>query len=278
MQWIFTAQSLYDSREESNREANKRIKDSFIEEQKLNSSVKIPVDFITVKEQLLLLQFYESKIKDYCKFFKFNSTVKATAIVLFKRYYLRNSICEKDPKIVLITCLFISTKIEHTPINLPEFMSKIPKAPDVQMIELELELSIELNFEFNITHPYFALHGFFLDLQSVVGREKVQKLYLFYQNAIVRIDDLFESDCMLLHSASQIALSCLYYSFDDAFRNILISYLNKFQGYDVKELIKTIKTIADIEIVVIDKEEAKRIAQTVDASFSREFSAGSALY
>ena len=42
----------------------------------------------------------------------------ATATVLFRRFYLKNSYCETNPYLVIAACLFVAAKVEETPVHI----------------------------------------------------------------------------------------------------------------------------------------------------------------
>ena len=165
-QWTFTRKSLEETRIASHdvniatvREAIKR------ESQLANISTPSP-EFITYAHQLELCAFFESRFIEYCKLFKFDTTILGTAIIFFKRFYISASLMDHDPKIILLTCLYISSKVENLKMPLEDFLSKIPKAPLPQVIlASEITVSNHLKFHFKIHHPFWPLHGYFLDLQ-----------------------------------------------------------------------------------------------------------------
>src|SRR6201999_2208561 len=43
--------------------------------------------------------------------------VIATAIVFFRRFYLKNSYCETDPFLVAAACCYVAAKAEETPVH-----------------------------------------------------------------------------------------------------------------------------------------------------------------
>lgn len=42
----------------------------------------------------------------------------ATSIVYFRRFYLKNALCETDPYLVLATCAYVAAKLEETPVHI----------------------------------------------------------------------------------------------------------------------------------------------------------------
>lgn len=51
----------------------------------------------------------------------------STAQVFFKRFYLKASFVQFDPRLVTPTVLFVAAKVEETPINAKNFMSRLNK-------------------------------------------------------------------------------------------------------------------------------------------------------
>jgi cyclin H len=213
---------------------------------------------IDYQEQMILVQFYTLKIKDYCKFFKFSVKVQHTAIILFKRFYIIQTTMDHDPKLILIACLFLSTKIEHEPIELSAFLEKVPKSPPKhQMIGLELTLSKHIGFNYFVEHPFWPLHGFFLDIQTQFD---IQELYQSYQNAISNCSDLYLTDAPLFYTGSQIALACLYHNINE--KSKLDIYLQDRFPEHIDEIRNTISEIIEMisTSMAVNMVEAKRIA------------------
>ena len=53
------------------------------------------------EEEEVVINFYLQKLWDTCVFLKYHNKVQTTAALLFKRFYLVNSIMDYDPKIIL---------------------------------------------------------------------------------------------------------------------------------------------------------------------------------
>lgn len=50
--------------------------------------------------------------------------VVATAIVFFKRFYLKSSYCETEPFIVAAACCYVAGKAEESPIHIKTVVSE----------------------------------------------------------------------------------------------------------------------------------------------------------
>ena len=69
---------------------------------------------LSAGDQLQLCRFYEAKIQDYCKYFKFPFRVQATAIVYFKRFYLSRSVLDWNPKEIMYALCVCVCGCAHT--------------------------------------------------------------------------------------------------------------------------------------------------------------------
>lgn len=50
--------------------------------------------------------------------------VIATAIVFFRRFYLKNSYCETDPYLVLAACCYVAAKAEESPVHIKNVVTE----------------------------------------------------------------------------------------------------------------------------------------------------------
>jgi len=161
---------------------------------------------------------------DVCKAFKkkgyaVDTTIMATAIVFFKRFYLYHSVVDYHPKMMLCTCVFLAAKVEHVSIPLEDFLKVIPNSPTVDQIKsLEFTLSIGLKFNYKVHHAFWPLHGFFLDMQAYLKKsasssdalkEIAGRLGETYNKAKDYAQSSLLTDLALTHWPTQIAMACL---------------------------------------------------------------------
>ncbi|KAI8850498.1 hypothetical protein BC829DRAFT_442103 [Chytridium lagenaria] len=216
---------LKEKRIEVNEDGVRRVREAMTEEAMIDGKPAPTFDtnmFITWEEQHKMCLFYETKIVSYCKVFKFDNdgTVQATAITFFKRFYLNNTIMDYDPKLILLTCLFLAAKVENSHMPLTDFLAKVPRAPPAEMIlELEFILCKGLGFHFMVQPLKWPLHGLFLDMQayllskytnakSVELRDGLAKLANSYAAAIETGQKWLHTDLVFTHWPSQVAMSC----------------------------------------------------------------------
>lgn len=114
-----------------------------------------------------------------------------------------------------MTSLFLAAKCENSTISLTEYLSKIPNAPPREkMQEFEFKFSEGISFDYHVHSPYYAIHGFFLDMQAWLGTDfnkdvKMQKdLISVLSLATEKATNLLLTDLILLHSPSQLGLGC----------------------------------------------------------------------
>jgi cyclin C len=62
--------------------------------------------------------YCNTAISKLCKKLNVRQRVVATAIILFKRFYLKNSYCETDPLFVAAACCYVASKAEESPVHI----------------------------------------------------------------------------------------------------------------------------------------------------------------
>lgn len=101
----------------------------------------------------------------------------ATANVLFKRFYLRNSLCESDPFLVAGCCIYVAAKVEETPVHIKTVTAECRSvcvdvghahfpAEHTKLAEMEFYLLEDVEFNLVVFHPYRALG-------AITGKEPV---------------------------------------------------------------------------------------------------------
>jgi transcription initiation factor TFIIIB Brf1 subunit/transcription initiation factor TFIIB len=60
---------------------------------------------------------YIAVIQKLCKRLGLRQQVIASAIVFFRRFYLRNSYCDTEPSLVAAACCYVAAKAEETPVH-----------------------------------------------------------------------------------------------------------------------------------------------------------------
>ncbi|KAM0880505.1 hypothetical protein ACQ4PT_033536 [Festuca glaucescens] len=149
---------------------------------------------LSCEEEQMMRRFYEQKIQEVCKAFKFPHKIQATAIIYFKRFYLQWSVMEHHPKHIMLTCVYSSCKVEENHVSAEELGKGINQ--DHQII-LNNEMIV-----LKVSH----FHIEFLTFPS--------KQNDLYQTANSHVDRMMLTDAPLLYTPGQLALAALYKSND----------------------------------------------------------------
>ncbi|KIK32612.1 hypothetical protein CY34DRAFT_757505 [Suillus luteus UH-Slu-Lm8-n1] len=174
----------------------------------------------------------------------FRQRVIATAIVFFRRFYIKNPYCETDPFIVIAACCYVAGKAEESPVHIKNmvaearlFFSQQPysvkyfPSDNSKLAEMEFYLVADLECDLTVFHPYRTLLAICKkessnDLQTEAGEVGVGvddgprywgsgdgQLELpddAFQLAWSIIDDTYRSDLCLLYPPHLLTITALY--------------------------------------------------------------------
>ena len=156
------------------------------------------------------------------------SAVIATAIVYFKRFYLKTSFTEFDPILMVPTAVYLAAKVEEHHVRVMDVISaykklamgqgaprkalatgggrsRVPGLLARHVLEAEKVLLQRLDFDLVVFHPYGPLEALMADMG-----ERVQQSCL--QIAWTVVNDSYHTDVCLLFPPFMIALSAIYIS------------------------------------------------------------------
>jgi hypothetical protein len=184
-------------------------------------------NLLTAEEEADLRTFHESKIIDVCTHFKFDLQVLTSAILIHKRFYLKRSMLQgKDPKHIMLACIFLGTKVGNLHLE-AEFITAKIAGSDTKTV-LDFEFHVLSNIGFNLDFPALdsAFEGLFLFFASVLQQARVKRLQeLIFPLVFQRI---LLSDLLLVYASQKIALAITLHHIEKEFGNeILELALNK---------------------------------------------------
>ncbi|BEI92027.1 uncharacterized protein CcaverHIS019_0408470 [Cutaneotrichosporon cavernicola] len=141
----------------------------------LHASRETDLRYATPHQRYCLNIFFASLIQKLGKRLLLRQTPIATAVVYFRRFYARNSICETNPYLVLAACIFVAAKVEETPVHIKSVVAeakvvfgehniKMFPAEPSKLGEMEFYLLEDICFCLVVFHPYRAL-------VNICGRE-----------------------------------------------------------------------------------------------------------
>ncbi|KAG2217473.1 hypothetical protein INT45_010759 [Circinella minor] len=163
------------------------------------------VDYVKLKI------WFCSLIQKLAKRLQLRQQVVATAFVYFKRFYSNNSLRKTDPILVLVTCVYLATKIEECPVHIKVVTQEAKHIFQVdyggfpydssKVAEFEFYLLEELEFYLIVWHPYRPL----LQICEELGMRESGAQYAWFI-----VNDSYRTDVSLLYPPHMIALAAIY--------------------------------------------------------------------
>ncbi|KAI0695734.1 cyclin-like protein [Cytidiella melzeri] len=186
--------------------------------------------------------FFANVISKLGKKLQLRQRVVATAIVFFKRFYLKNSYCETDPFIVIAACCYVAAKAEESPVHIKnvvtearllfgseEYGIKSFPSDNSKLAEMEFYLVDNLECDLVVFHPYRTLmalcgkeNGADTEAGELgagiqdgarywgTGEGKLELQEGALQTAWFIINDTFRSDLCLIYPPHLIAITAIY--------------------------------------------------------------------
>lgn len=193
----------------------------------------------------------------------FRQRLISTAIILFKRFYTKESFVNFDPFLVVPTILLIAAKIEEWPCKVDKLLSTFTKHSPMNnsshysvddIIQCEFYSLEILEFDLIVYHPYRPLLDMLgaLNLMPHEGDSDSRK-YMDFSWAVV--NDSLRTDLCLFYAPHVIAAASIY---------IMLNFLNRRD-----EQILLLKTLSKQTLQLI--EVATKILDLYDFYQNRTF-------
>lgn len=150
--------------------------------------------------------------------------VIATAIVYFQRFYTKNAYASTDPILVLVTCLYLASKVEEAPVRIRvlcaeasrmmqelgyhELPNHIPAIAEMEFFLLE-----ELEFDLVVFHPYDTLSALCrtcVDCMMSRTAQKAEMHAALLQMGWTVVNDMYRTSLPLEHPPYLLAVAALY--------------------------------------------------------------------
>eukprot|EP00522_Entomoneis_paludosa_P014111 CAMPEP_0172455606 /NCGR_PEP_ID=MMETSP1065-20121228/12152_1 /TAXON_ID=265537 /ORGANISM="Amphiprora paludosa, Strain CCMP125" /LENGTH=478 /DNA_ID=CAMNT_0013208073 /DNA_START=102 /DNA_END=1538 /DNA_ORIENTATION=+ len=201
--------------------------------------------FLTPQEESTLIAFYASKLptligpKASISRLRRESKVTATAALLYRRFFLSNSVMLFDPKAVVVAAAFLASKVEDGMADVRFLIDGTEKmqAPVSQqeIIAAELSLLQGCHYDLLCFHPYKSVLALTEDLRTFLKSEKGQilvergerpisgqDLKPIYDKAKTILEQVLahSSDLTLLYSPGPIGMASLIVAQDEIFQQI----------------------------------------------------------
>ncbi|RVE68345.1 hypothetical protein OJAV_G00090670 [Oryzias javanicus] len=117
--WIFRSEAELDQKRCS---ANEAFRNKALESGKAGVNESM---FLKRNEEDVLFRHYERRLLDFCNAFKppMPKSVVGTALTYFRRFYLNNSVMEYHPRIIMLTCAYLSCKVDEFNVSSTQFVA-----------------------------------------------------------------------------------------------------------------------------------------------------------
>jgi len=200
---------------------------------------------LTPSDETLLLSFYCSKIPlligphatlPRCKR---DAKVAATASLLFRRFYLSNSVMIHDPKTMLAAAAFLAAKVEDCMLDVRylEMGTKEMNAPVplTDILDAEIRLMKGIDFDLLVFSPYKTIVPIVEDLRTFLKSERGKGLVKWKEGeerqleredlrpvhdmAMKIVDDVIVSDIPLMYAPGEVGTAALVVANEDACNN-----------------------------------------------------------
>ncbi|EIM20324.1 C/H/G cyclin [Wallemia mellicola CBS 633.66] len=174
--------------------------------------------------------------------------VLSTASVYLKRFYLFNNYLETDLYLIIITCLYLSSKVEELPLSIKyitnEFNKQFKTTYKIQDIsKMEFNLINDLDYNLVVYHP---------DFRQFHLEDKINNLCYYILN------DIYKTNLLLLFQPYTISIAIIVFAYsiqnNTEQSSQLLSQLNAdldIIQYIIQEILKLYKllpTIVDNDI------------------------------
>eukprot|EP00741_Cyanophora_paradoxa_P006416 tig00001001_g6218.t1 len=144
------------------------------------------------------------------KLLKLRQRLIATAMVYFKRFYIKNSLLSYDPRLIAATSLYVASKVEECPLQAKLLCVKVRTVDPAfnygvaDVLECEFFVLEELNFYLIVYHPYRPL------TQLLSEGNAPNEVRGLFKMAWTIVNDSYLTDLCLLYPPYMIALAAVF--------------------------------------------------------------------
>jgi len=210
--------------------------------------------FLSEHDEGEVVFYFSVKLAEFCEKFKppMPRYVKGTAFHYFKRFYLRNSVMDYHPKEILVTAVYLASKVEEFNVSMQQFVANVQgnqeRATKI-ILNNELLLMQELQFHLTIHNPFRAVEGLLIDIKTRC--DSVSQVDSFRPEIESFLDSVFLTDACLIYAPSQIALAAIIHSASRQKQN-LDSYVTErlFGGQGEDAIMHIITCVRNIRVMV----------------------------
>ncbi|KAJ2767525.1 hypothetical protein IWQ57_003914 [Coemansia nantahalensis] len=305
--WRFTSSALAELRAANNARGAERVLRGLREEAQVGAAGDLETriaeatnNLLTPDEELQLVGYYlqmiVTTIQAYARVYRANNllrpealnNVKATAINFMKRFYLHNVVFDYPPKSIMLTCVYLATKVENSFMKIDDFIRPLQEASakrgvgtttkSEDILGLEFVVIQSLQFELAVHHPFRAAYGLFLDMQEYIDDAALLKAA--YERVNHYIEPSLLTDLVYLYQPAQIALGAFRLAAKEKDLDIDPYLVRRFEPHDLEVLYPILDEIQDTiaGFKPVPKERAQAIDRKLILCRNPEKNPAAALY
>jgi len=225
--WIFNSKEEIDAmRQEANAKFIRHNCQDGTEEAVSNN-------FLSPEEERQLCQLVEETAQKFCQSFNlpFLPTVIYTGFVFFKRFYMHNSIMDHLAKNIMMSCLYLASKVDEFNVSIDEFVRNLksgtPQTNTTVILSLEAPIMRQLQYHLIVHSPYRPLEGHFIEIKTLCPEiPKVEAMRPGCEEFLWRS---LLTDVCFFFTPTQIALAAILHSGEqlgyDIYRHYIVGIL-----------------------------------------------------
>jgi len=210
--------------------------------------------FLSEQDESDVVFYFSVKMGEFCEKFKppMPRYVKGTAFHYFKRFYLYNSVMNYHPKEILVTAVYLASKVEEFNVSMQQFVANVQgnqeRATKI-ILNNELLLMQELQFHLTVHNPFRAVEGLLIDIKTRC--DSVHGVDSFRPEIESFLDSVFLTDACMIYAPSQIALAAIIHAASRQKQNLDSYVTERLFGEQGEEAILHIITcVRNIRVMV----------------------------
>ncbi|KAK2196553.1 bifunctional Cyclin-Cyclin-like subunit Ssn8/Cyclin-like/Cyclin [Babesia duncani] len=178
----------------------------------------ISLEMPTIEDEKWLIKYYSFQMHNFLSLHNIKTYVTETALTYFNRFYLKRSLLEYDPRIIMFTCITLAIKLEDMwrTFFVDRLLGSVDDLDITKVFDMESTVCDVLNFNFMILHTADALHTLrtecYTHLKDTLGldddilKEHINLILSIYKDAELDCAKMQEnSEFLFLYTPPQLA-------------------------------------------------------------------------
>ncbi|BAM41969.1 cyclin [Theileria orientalis strain Shintoku] len=173
--------------------------------------VKIP----SLDDELWIIKYYSHQLSRFLTTNNLKTSVKETSLTFFNRFYLKCSVIDYDPRIIMFTCITLATKLEDMwkSVYVDKLLASVQDLDISQVFDMECIVCDALNFNLLVLHTSDSIYTIVqmlveylkesLDLDESLMGEHLKIIINIYKQA--------ETNCINAHESPEYVEQAHFY-------------------------------------------------------------------